>query len=276
MDRITWDQPDERTYESGVDRGVLYPPDVSGVPWNGLTSVEGDESSGDVSSYYFDGSKYLDTRSPSDFSATLKAMTYPDEFLEFDGVSEISSGGLFFDSQPVTKTFGLSYRTRIGDALSGNAGYKIHLAYNLTAKSDNKAFATIGGSASASDFSWTITGVPEVLGGIRPTAHVFLDSRKLDPDLLAGIEDILYGNAPNTGSTIDLLDGGTATSSITATGPIYVDAGRPGLSGGLPIIDGGTPLSSDTSGPVLGAPGPRLPPLSELVNIIVNWVPLTP
>ena len=38
---LTWDGVGDRTYETGVDRGVLYTPNLSGVynngfAWNGL------------------------------------------------------------------------------------------------------------------------------------------------------------------------------------------------------------------------------------------------
>ncbi len=44
MAKLFWDNVGERFYETGVDHGVLYLPDssgtyVTGVAWNGLTSV---------------------------------------------------------------------------------------------------------------------------------------------------------------------------------------------------------------------------------------------
>lgn len=45
MSRIQWDLTGERTYETGVDRGVLYVYDhegkkyKQGVGWNGLTAI---------------------------------------------------------------------------------------------------------------------------------------------------------------------------------------------------------------------------------------------
>lgn len=39
MPGLVWDRVGDRTYESGLDRGVLYLPDGSAVPWNGLTSI---------------------------------------------------------------------------------------------------------------------------------------------------------------------------------------------------------------------------------------------
>ena len=44
MARLVWDKTGERFYETGVDRGVLYPIQEGGVyskgvAWNGLTAV---------------------------------------------------------------------------------------------------------------------------------------------------------------------------------------------------------------------------------------------
>lgn len=44
MPRVVWNDVGKKRYEAGVDRGVLYLPDGSGVPWNGLISVEEDLS----------------------------------------------------------------------------------------------------------------------------------------------------------------------------------------------------------------------------------------
>jgi hypothetical protein len=44
------------------------------------------------------------------------------------------------------------------------------------------------------EFEWKLTAIPEDLANYRPTAHVIIDSRKIDPNLLKDIEDILYGN----------------------------------------------------------------------------------
>lgn len=265
MDMLEWGKPGEKTFETGVNRGVLYIGDAGhsvGVPWNGLTSVEEAANDNEMASYYFDGIKYLDQQSPTDYAATLRAFTYPEEFEEFDGFDS-PNAGLIFGNQPVRRTFGLSYQTRIGDDLSGtDLGYKIHLAYQLSAKPDARAYSTMGDSSTLSDFGWTISGIPQWVPGYRPTAHVTLDSRRLDPRLLSGIESILYGADPSK-FFLTNLDGGTPD----ATGPDILDAGNSAASGSK-VYDGGTPF---TSGITLGPPGPRLPALTELVAIVNGW-----
>ena len=232
MGKLQWDQTGERFYETGVDQGVLYLADGRGVPWNGLTAV--DEASGNVNqtSYYIDGVRYFTQRSVGDYSATLKAFTYPDEFMEFDGYQE-AADGLILDSQPVLNEFGLSYRTRVGNDIDGtDHGYKIHLAYHMTAVPSSRSFGTMGDSVDPMLFSWTISGTPEVLAGYRPTCHVIIDSRKVSPAMLAVVEEILYGSdisdarLPTLFELVDLLstwafgvvDNGNGT--WTVRGPI--------------------------------------------------------
>jgi hypothetical protein len=198
MAKLQWDKIDERLYETGIDRGVLYLPDQegeysNGVAWNGLTSVEENFAGEGSNPHYFDGVKYLDSYNIGDYTAQLTAYTYPDEFLGFEGISELGDG-LFADDQNA-KQFGLSYRTVIGSELEGvDHGYKIHLLYNLTATEDPVTYQNGSESPEPIDFTWLISGVPETSAyKHRPTAHIILDSTQIREDLLAGLEEILYG-----------------------------------------------------------------------------------
>lgn len=192
MTALVWNQPGEHRYEAGLDRGVLYFPDGGGVAWNGLTAVEEDVGTS-VEPVYFDGRKINDIVTVGDFSAVMKAFTYPEEFLEFEGILEDQTG-LFIADQP-HKPFHLSYRTKIGDDVSGiDAGYKIHLLYNLTAIPSQKEYETLTLDPAPMEFEWDLTAIPEEIEGFRPTAHIIIDSRKIDPWLLQDIESILYGD----------------------------------------------------------------------------------
>jgi hypothetical protein len=57
MTVLEWDKIGDRRYETGVDRGVLFPPNGPAVPWNGLTAIT-ETVSREVKSYYVDGVKY--------------------------------------------------------------------------------------------------------------------------------------------------------------------------------------------------------------------------
>jgi hypothetical protein len=191
MSKLEWDKVGERTYETGVDRGVLYLPEGGAVPWNGLTEVT--ESRGrEVKSYYIDGVKYLDHHVPGSFSGKIKAFTYPNEVEVLMGNLEFAPGVVVHD-QPAG-IFNLSYRTRIGNDLDGiDHGYKIHILYNLMATANDVGFASVGAEVTPQVFEWNLTGTPATMFGIRPTAHISIDSRRIDPVLLQTIEDFLYG-----------------------------------------------------------------------------------
>lgn len=192
MPVLVWNKPGERVYESGLDRGVLYLPDGSAVPWNGLTSIV-EAFDNDASPVYYDGMKVQDMVVLGDFSATMKAVTYPEEFVELEGIGELRRGLFLSDQAPLT--FGLAYRTLIGDDVAGpDAAYKIHLLYNVTAIPSDKTYASISDQPSLVEFEWSITAVPEDIPGFRPTAHIVLDSRNLDPWLLEDLEAMLYGS----------------------------------------------------------------------------------
>lgn len=193
MTALVWDQVGTRSYEAGVDRGVLYLPNGNGVSWSGLISVNEGASGNSISPIYYDGVKYADALVLGDFSASLKAYTYPDEFLEFEGILEVENGLFLANQRP--NRFGLSYRTKIGDD-EGNADYyKIHILYNLTAIPSQKDYRTLSAESEVTEFEWTVTSIPGQIYGFRPTAHVIFDTRKMSPLLLEDIEHTLYGDA---------------------------------------------------------------------------------
>lgn len=190
MTKLQWGQAGEKEIERGLDRGVLYT-DAGAVPWNGLISVE-EEFSTDVSEpVYIDGEKYGDTHSFTDFAATLAAMTYPDEFLQFDGWEALGEG-LSVDGQP-RKVFALSYRVVVGDDLDQDAGHRVHILYNLTASPSTTTFETLSDQNAPAEMAWNLSAVPEHVEGYRPTAHAIIDTRYLDAEVWEVLEEELYG-----------------------------------------------------------------------------------
>jgi hypothetical protein len=192
MATLTWDEVGERTFQTGVDRGVLYLQDGTAVPWNGLTSVE-DSSNGERKSFYLDGVKFLENLTPKDFVGTLKAYTYPEEFDECTGIVAVVEGFEAYEQPP--KSFSLSYRTKIGNDVDGlEHGYKIHILYNLLAEANSYAYSTLdNSSAKPIEFSWTLSGTPPKIDRFRPTVHVTIDSTKTPPEILQMVENTLYG-----------------------------------------------------------------------------------
>ena len=191
MSRLAWDQAGERTFQTGVDRGVLYLSDVV-VPWNGITGVE-EVQNRKVQPYFQDGVKYLNTQILGSPEVNLKAFTYPDEFDRCLGIDN-NGNGVSLHSQ-LGETFGLSYRTLLGDDISGvDRGYIIHVMYNLTAIPSNNSYSSVGGQLTPMEFSWNLSGVPESISWSRPTTHVSINSTEIDAGSLEYIEDILYGS----------------------------------------------------------------------------------
>ena len=80
MPVLVWDQVGEHFYETGVDHGVLYIPDTtgvyaSGVAWNGLTTVTESPTGAEATPIYADNIKYLNLYSYEEFGATIEAFT---------------------------------------------------------------------------------------------------------------------------------------------------------------------------------------------------------
>lgn len=197
MSKLVWDQTGERLYETGVKMGVLYPQVAGaypkGVAWNGLTAVTESPSGAEATPLYADDIKYLNLMSAEEFGATIEAYTYPDEFAECDGSAELAAG-VKIGQQP-RKTFGLCYRTVVGNDADGNEhGYKLHLIYGALAAPSEKAYASINDSPEAITFSWEITTTPVNVEGFKPTAIVTIDSTKVNAEKLAALEAILYGS----------------------------------------------------------------------------------
>ena len=205
MGKLSWDGVGERIYETGVDHGVLYVMDEDGygrgVPWNGLTSVTESPSGAESNKQYADNIVYLNLVSAEEFGGTIEAFTCPPEFSACDGLAAPSNG--LTVGQQTRSTFGLSYRTKVGDDLTGqDAGYKLHLVYGLIASPSEKAYQTVNDSPEAMTLSWEVTSTPvQVNDALKPTSIITVDSTKVDAADLAVLEKLLYGAPAGQGGT---------------------------------------------------------------------------
>lgn len=210
--KLIWDQTGERFYETGVDHGVLYPYNTTsksydnGVAWNGLTSVSESPSGAESNAQYADNIKYLDLLSAEEFAATLECFTYPDEWELCDGsVSPVSGVNIH---QQARTTFGLSYRTKIGNDVNSDLGYKLHLVYGCKATPSERAYNTVNDSPEPITFSYSISTTPVNVTGYKATAIITIDSTKFTSTearaRLTNLENKLYGTD------------GTVTYSATA------------------------------------------------------------
>lgn len=226
MAKLVWDQPGERLYETGTDRGVVYPQDANGAypqgyAWNGLTAVSESPSGAEPTDLWADNIKYLSIRSAEQFGATIEAYTYPDEFAVLDGSAELMEGVII--GQQSRKTFGFCYRTRIGNDIQFEEhGYKLHLLYGCSVSPSEKAYQTINDSPEAITFSWEMTTTPVAVTGYKPTATLTIDSTKFtgaNASYLTDLEDVLYGTAdsearlPLPNEVIRILSGSTDSDS---------------------------------------------------------------
>lgn len=195
--KLVWDKTGEHYYETGVKNGVLYPMSASGaypkgVAWNGLTAITESPSGAEATALYADDIKYLNLMSNEEFGATVEAYTYPDEFAECDGSASLTEG--VYIGQQARKTFGLCYRTTLGNDSKGNDyGYKLHIIYGAMASPSEKAYSTINDSPDAITFSWELSTTPVAVANFKPTASLTIDSTKVDPEKLTALEEILYG-----------------------------------------------------------------------------------
>lgn len=250
MVRLQWGTIGERFFEAGIDRGVLYIENEDGVAWNGLVSVSESLTGGDISKYFIDGFQYAQQASTEHFEATIEAYTYPDEFNACEGTLS-ATNGLQMTHQK-KKTFGLSYRTRVGNDIDGiEHAYKLHLIYNALASPSGHVHNSVGESISPDNFSWKITTKPFDFVGFRPTPHVIIDTREAPKGLILEIEDILYGTddaAPRLPDPAELIFlfstfGSSVFDAGTPDEPYYItfDGGSPPSELQTSTIDGGTP-----------------------------------
>lgn len=285
MSVIEWDKVGERKYETGVDRGVLYIPDAFGVydngyGWNGLVSVTESPSGAESTKQYADNIPYLNLKSAEEFGGTIEAFTYPDEFGQCDGTAEPEPG--VYLGQQNRKSFGMSYRTKVGTDLNPDAGYKIHLIYGADAAPSEKPYTTVNDSPEATTFSWEVTTIPTPVGTIgsveyKPTSMLVVDSTKVDADSLATLEEMLYGTEGTdptlpTPAEVIALFAGAVVEAVPAE-PAYNDATDtitiPAVTGvvykinGVEQVAGPVVITEDTVVTANPAPGYKFPAVTD-------------
>lgn len=222
MTRISWSRPGGRTFEAGVDRGVLYVADEPGVPWLGLTGISEVPNEEESVPRHQNAVKFYEPNTNDDFRATISAYTYPREFQRCDGTANLG-GGLYVDRQNRDR-FHMSYRTLIGNDVDGeDHAYKIHLIYNALATPTPKNFMSLSGAVSPNIFTWSISTIPIEVPGTVPSAHFVLDSREVNRFALETFEGILYGtptSAPRMPTIEEIMDliGEWVTLTITDHG----------------------------------------------------------
>lgn len=151
-------------YETGIDRGVIFAPEVSGVAWSGLISVDDTTTDVDPTPVYLDGIKQRQKRGPGgQFSAGVKCYSWPEKLNR-------------------ARYLGFSYRTLVAEN-----HYKIHLVYNAIFKALPPAFASVNQAVEPIQFQFAVTALK------NPVSHLIIDSAKTYPWVVSALEDALYG-----------------------------------------------------------------------------------
>jgi hypothetical protein len=241
MTRISWSVVGDRTFEAGIDRGVLYVDGDAGVPWIGLVAINHGQSGGAVKPRYQDGIKISNRAAPEQFEATIEAITYPLEFERCDGTYRGENGLRL--TQQRRKPFGMSYRSQIGNDVAGlGLGYKLHILYNLKAEPSDHVYQTLSDQTDPIAFSWKVSSRAAQVIGYRPTAHFVIDSRDVPAELMQAVEDSLYGDEDGEAT---LLSPGELMFLFDSYTDLVYDAGSP-YTPIFATYDAGTPATSVT------------------------------
>ena len=236
MTRATWDDDGTKYFETGIDRGMLYIPFIPGMVWNGLVKVTETPTGTAPREFYIDGQKYLNLPSLEEYAATIEAFSAPKEFAAATGMAELSPG--MYVTDQTRQAFGFSYRTLIGsDGSDLGADYKIHIVYNAMAKTSDFTAKTTSGSADSPTQTWSLTTIaPQDSTPFRPTSHFIIDTRKIDQDIVAHIEDVLYGTdttdprLPTVSELLAILSEVVATVAMTTKKMVVAIFGSAGAS----------------------------------------------
>lgn len=198
MAELIWDALAERFFETGVSNGVLYVPNnvgayTTGVVWNGLTAVTASPSGAEPNKQYADNINYVTLMSVEEFNGTIECFTFPDEFLQFNGVAKTANGMQISGQRRAG--FGFSWVSQKGNALDEDLGFVLNLAYGLQASPSEAADNTKNDSPELKTFSFAVSGTPVSVTGFKPTSHIKIDSTDsdVDPAGLAKLMDELYG-----------------------------------------------------------------------------------
>lgn len=184
MTKLSWNTTGTRTYEHGVDRGVFYPKDGPGVPWNGLTAVNETPSDSILKRVYLDGVAVRQSFGTTEFDATVSAIFYPLVVEQYEGLYGRPLSAIPFD---------FSYRTFEASDTNPETARKIHLVYNARITPVQRAMSTLNNGVNYSTFDWNMSTIPLRVPGALHTAHIILDEIDFDSRLLPILEDVLYG-----------------------------------------------------------------------------------
>lgn len=211
MAKLVFDATGEHFYETGVDQVVLFPYDETqnkygtGVAWNGVSSIAENPDGAEPNDIYADNIKYLSIFSAETYGLTIEAYQSPEEFDACDGSKEVVKG--FNVRQQTRKMFGLVWRTKIGNDVNDDLGYKYHIAWNLKASPSDQTHETVNDSPEAASLSWECkSSTPCKVEGYKPFYKAEFNDIDLDSTKLADLLDTLYGSENDDATLPDADD----------------------------------------------------------------------
>lgn len=199
MAKLEWDKSGERLWETGVEQAALFLVDEAGKysngeAWNGLIGITESPSGAEPTALWANDKKYGELLSTEEFGGSIEAYMYPDGFKACNGEAQLVKGVSI--TQQARKTFGLAYKTLVGNDVVGyKYGYKLHLVYGAKAAVSEKSNQTINDSPEAMTMSWEFSTTPVAVEGFEPTSHLIINSKDVDPEKLAALEAMIYGGA---------------------------------------------------------------------------------
>ena len=181
---LTWNEPNVRTYRTGIDMGALYVFDAAtatygdAVAWNGLTSVELTPGGSEPTKYYANNVHYATLLSMPTLDVKIEAYVYPTEFNACLGIMSPDDGA-WLDGQ-YRKHFGIAYRERVHSAADRQHGERITCVWGLLTKDTEETADTVNESEELDTLSWEATATAHPVSGLagnyEPVAKMTFES----------------------------------------------------------------------------------------------------
>lgn len=189
MAKLIWGSLEDKTFEYGISKGVLYGDLGLSSPWNGITSVQESFGESAVTETFFDSKKVSIVPSNELYEVSVTAYTFPESFLSYIGYMS-SRRGIAVTNKTL-KVFNFSYQVRVNETR-----YKIHLLEKVVSVRTPLTTKTVAGSFEANSLTFTLKPtIFKTENNLRPTSHTVIDSGKVTPSFLSFVENKLYGTS---------------------------------------------------------------------------------
>lgn len=201
MAALQWNVSANKLYESGLDKGALYPLVAGAYPngyaWEGLISITEKPGGAEITDLWANNTKYAQLQAVEIFDGSIEAYTFPYEFLAALGIkADVTGSSEGWLHQQPRESFGLAYRTYVGDEANGQTNsYKIHCIYGCLLTPSEVARTTINDSPEATTFSWEFKTTPVSATGYEAVSKLTFDTSRMTSTDITAIENQLWDGA---------------------------------------------------------------------------------